>query len=728
MKKFWCKGLVVITCLAFFSACGGGGGSSGGSSNWNTGSESNPTLKAVDAAGTEVTSIPPNQPLIGSATGLLQNGVYNVALTDPNGTAVFSKNLTLVTDGSGNLDASVLAYLGNDTQTQASAMTVNTSRSGFKTTKVNYKAITPGTYTAHICKSTESTCDASTASSTMTLTVDDTQPYVYSTDSTGTGGINSFENGAGDVYADVSGATAGQTIDFYVVANSFQVLSDQDPIPSSITSTGVVTPTPSCVVAADGTCTGGPILLWTDANATLDNQAALFDVIADVDQDGLWDAATDLIDAAGYIPGFTIQEPSSAASANIAAITLGSSNRIADIAATREGSGYCTHRNQFMVNQTDISGYLNPIYQSLDPHDIAYKIIILHDDNLSDGDTLVPIQNFGYDYTVDALQWGCTNEGCILLWPKGTQVCGEYDVVLDVNQNLVYDAGIDFIDGYLDNPGFIISGCEGAPTVTINSITDGDGSSVALAGTTSSSTALFNFTVELGTGTSISECKIFWLRSSSSSNADINTTSPINITTGGTTDTQPISLFNGENTVRIFCKDNNGLLGAANTTINSTNTATNNIHFQATLNWNGPVSGNDMDLHLIQPGGTFDDITDCYYANCQESSGGNTTVGAFLNVDCIDQCNGPENIWIPNTNPLSAGNYSVCVYPYNGDLATDLQIQVFDGSGTLIDTATRATLPESTGQTWLVGYFSCTAGTSGLCTWSKIDSLGTNCN
>ena len=160
-------------------------------------------------------------------------------------------------------------------------------------------------------------------------------------------------------------------------------------------------------------------------------------------------------------------------------------------------------------------------------------------------------------------------------------------------------------------------------------------------------------------------------------------------------------------------------------TVNSTNAATQNIHFQASLSWHGPSGDTgsitpDMDLHLIEPGGAYDGGTDCYYANCRLPNG-NTTVGAFLNVDCISQCNGPENIWIPDSNPLLVGNYHVCVDPYSGE-GTSLSVDIFNSAGALIDTVTRLLLNGGTG-VWNVGSFNC--GVGGTCTWSRVDALNT---
>jgi hypothetical protein len=122
------------------------------------------------------------------------------------------------------------------------------------------------------------------------------------------------------------------------------------------------------------------------------------------------------------------------------------------------------------------------------------------------------------------------------------------------------------------------------------------------------------------------------------------------------------------------------------------------------------------------PDGTYFGSTDCYFNNCQESDPNrSTTTGAILNVDCISDCTGPENIWIPISNALTAGSYKVCVDPYSGE-GSQLHVSVYDQSGGLIETVTRAVLNNTTG-TWYVGNFNCAAGTSGKCNWSKVDTV-----
>ena len=703
MKK-WIVLVVAVTAL--ISSCGGGGG--GSESNWNSGSENNPTASMVDASGNTVAKLAPNAAMIGRTVGFLQNGTYNVSVIRPDGTSLYGSNLLVVTDGSGALADSILAYPGVDTQNQA-AMVIDVDKDGFKTTRKNFKAVEGGAYTLHFCKSTQTTCDATTASTTSTINVDTSMPYVFSADSTGAG-VNSFKNGVGDVYAVITNGKPSTTYGLRIVSNSFQIYSESSPLPTDPSG-----PVEVCITDAAGACAA--TLLWTDAAATLAGSAALYDIIADEGNNGTWEAATDFMDAVGYVPGFAIQEPSSAPSTNIAAVTISGLDRVAEIACSASGSGYCAFIDIF--SNEDVYGYLNPAFQSLDPHDIAYKYIILHSDTLANGDTLTPIQSFGYNHTVDPMQWGCTNEGRILLWPKATFVPGCYDVVMDVNQNGIYDSGTDFVDGSSGVCGFIIPGAEGAPTVTIDTITDGNGTVVASGGSTSSSTATFTFTTALGTGTSISTCEIRWAAGNSSNRAAIDVST---LSVGGTLTTQPLNLFNGINTILITCIDNGNKAGVGTATIDSTNTATQNIHFQTSLVWQQPASGSfDMDLHVVEPGGTYFTDTDCYYANCRQDGTYTTTTGEFLNVDCISQCTGPENIWMPDTNALKAGNYRVCVDPFSGK-GEMLQVSLYDSAGSLIDTITRGFLDDTVGD-WYVGNFNCSAGTGGTCVWSRVDTL-----
>ncbi len=109
-------------------------------------------------------------------------------------------------------------------------------------------------------------------------------------------------------------------------------------------------------------------------------------------------------------------------------------------------------------------------------------------------------------------------------------------------------------------------------------------------------------------------------------------------------------------------------------------------------------AGDDMDLHLLAPGGAPRSDDDCYYVNCNESQGdvldwgvqGNAIDNPRLDLDDISGT-GPENINIDNPD-ASGGGFTVMVHDYSSGgptSPTNVTVNVYL-NGQLAYTDTRA--------------------------------------
>jgi len=168
-----------------------------------------------------------------------------------------------------------------------------------------------------------------------------------------------------------------------------------------------------------------PVQVWASASAVNGNRD--FDLVADVDKDGKYSAG-DAIDA-GRLTGFTVQEA-----------PRGSTTEGVQLAC--DGSG--TYKDSFAAN---------PPSRPLAPSQLVKKYILVHRDSWRLGEALVDVTGRP---EWDLVRYACSNQYIAPVW-SAPLIPGKYDVVIDVNQNDVYDAG-DILDGGGAGAGFQVQG------------------------------------------------------------------------------------------------------------------------------------------------------------------------------------------------------------------------------------------------------------------------------
>jgi hypothetical protein len=351
------------------------------------------------------------------------------------------------------------------------------------------------------------------------------------------------------------------------------------------------------------------------------------------------------------------------------------------------------------------------------------KYVVVHQNTWSQGNALLDVTGDSAEaFDVDAVQGFCTNESPWLVWPRQRLVAGCYDCVIDVNANGVYDVGTDFVDNIdsLGDPttcGMRVSDMACGDFITVTSHSNGqsvDATAITLEGTFEAEPTSAKVTVTSGT---------------QANTVDVGVT--------GTEFSAVLPLFHGENILTLSAVKANGVACAETFKITSTASTSSEQLFQAQLTWD--AVDQDMDLHLVKPGGTYanggwGDGTDCNFGNCKVlDDNGNPVdnnidwgkVGESddpkLDVDCISDCSRIENIWMNEIN--QDGAYKVYVDAYTGS-ATAVNVAIFIRGAQVSTVACGAMAEDTATDSCFVGTISWSGGSGGNGTFTASGTKG----
>ncbi len=156
-----------------------------------------------------------------------------------------------------------------------------------------------------------------------------------------------------------------------------------------------------------------------------------FDIVLDAAPFGAFNSSTDAVD--GKLPtGVVVQdEPQQ--------------GHIITQLAARENY---TYTDVFEEGES-VYIWLNPGVRLIPTITYVYKYIVEHQDEWIDG---TPLTDITAGAEADIVQYGCINEGIILVWVYALE--GEYDALIDINANGIYDEGTDILDWSAGAPGF----------------------------------------------------------------------------------------------------------------------------------------------------------------------------------------------------------------------------------------------------------------------------------